>query len=1191
MQLQNYFIQQTQNKSLATQIREGRSVLYLGLQGSARSYLASLIFNGSPEKKVVIITANLLQAENLSDDLRNYLPAENVQIFMAAESVAADFAVASPEGLSDRLKALQWMRDSDATGVCLVPMLGMKKLLSPIEIWDNLQQEISVGEEFTPDELTQRLVQLGYTRNSITMKPGEMSRRGDIIDVYPLDSELPIRISLGFDEIERITTFDPDSQKSQIDKQQMTILPADDLIVAPCNLQVQAPRLAKAAAKLVKGIKDEEVKVKVSETIENEAAAWAEGEMTENTPYFRQYFYQQMTTIFDYIGEDAVIIADDYPRLIEEEAHLNETTALFVQSKVEAGQLPPQIDVYASFRENLLDYRGRKFYFSLWQKGLGNLKFDGLHNFQTRPVTQFFDQMSVLKTEMTAWQRTGRLVVIYLSDQKKIAQMEEQLKAIDIKAVITTEDKLFKNQVNLIGGVLSAGTEFVQENLVLLAETDIFHQKKKRRPKKLQLSNAERLKSYSQLENGDYVVHINHGIGRFTGVETIQVGGVHKDYLTIVYADQASIHVPIDQIDLVQKYVSSEGKEPKLNKMGGTEWAKTKQKVTSKVEDIADELIELYAAREAERGFNFGPDTPEQQEFEDAFPYTETDDQLRSADEIKQDMASDKPMDRLLVGDVGFGKTEVAMRAIFKAVMAGKQAAFLCPTTVLAQQHYETLTERFANYPFEIGLLSRFRSRNQQAATITGLKKGSVDIVVGTHRILSKDVEFLDLGLLIVDEEQRFGVKDKERLKALKANVDVLTLTATPIPRTLHMSMLGVRDLSVIETPPANRYPVQTFVMEHNHGAIRDAIEREIARDGQVFYLFNNVAQIEEKAAEIEQLVPESRVGIAHGQMTVVQLENVMMDFVEGIYDVLITTTIIETGVDIPNANTLIVENADWMGLSTLYQLRGRVGRSNRVAYAYFMYRPDKMLSEVSEKRLQALRDFTELGSGFKIAMRDLSIRGAGNLLGKQQHGFMNSVGFDLYSQMLREAVERKRGVKTAVKREPVEIELSIDAYIPDQYIRDEKQKVEMYKRINLLEDTDAMWDLDEELIDRFGEPPVSVQYLLQVGALKASANKTDMTTIRRRNNGIEFTFAAEVDQQVMTPAAFQALNNIPMKVQIKVEANQLKLNMQIGKLSTEEWLDYIVQFAAELAKKWQEIKENKQVNAETEGIIEGDTK
>lgn len=1172
MQLQDYFYQQSQNKALATQINSGRSVLYLGLQGSARSYLASLIYQGSPENKMIIVTPNLLHAETLSDDLRNFLPNETIHIFTVAESVAADFAVASPEALSERLKAIKWMRDPQATGICLVSVLGAKKLLTPPQLWDDLQKTINIGDELTPDDLTQSLIQMGFSRNTITMKPGEMSRRGDIIDVYPLDSLSPVRFSLGFDEVERITTFNPDTQKSQNDLEQVTILPANDLIATPGILQVQAPQLTKGTVKLIKGIKDEQVKAQVIRTIENEAAAWSQGEMTENSPFFRQYIHEKAATIFDYMGEEAVIIVDDYSRLIEEEANQNQTAALFLQSKAEAGKLPPQMDVYANFRENLMDYQGRKIYFSLWQKGLGNLKFDGLHNFQTRPITQFYDQMSALKTEITAWQRTGRMIVIYLADGKKITQMEDQLADLAIKAIVTSADNLHKEQVNLVEGSLSGGIEMVHEHLILLTESDVYHTKKKRRPKKLQLTNAERLQSYSQLETGDYVVHINHGIGRFTGIETIEVAGTHKDYLTIVYADQASIHVPIDQIDLVQKYVSSEGKEPRLNKMGGTEWAKTKQKVTNKVEDIADELIELYASREAQRGYNFGPDAPEQIEFENAFPYTETDDQLRSAIEIKKDMASDKSMDRLLVGDVGFGKTEVAMRAIFKAVLAGKQAAFLCPTTVLAQQHYETLTERFSNYPFEIGILSRFRSRTQQAETITKLSKGSVDIIIGTHRILSKDVKFLDLGLLVVDEEQRFGVKDKERLKALKANVDVLTLTATPIPRTLHMSMLGVRDLSVIETPPANRFPVQTFVMENNKGAVRDAIEREIARDGQVFYLFNNVAQIEEKAAELEQLVPEARVGIAHGQMTAVQLENIMMDFIEGIYDVLVTTTIIETGVDIPNANTLLVENADWLGLSTLYQLRGRVGRSNRVAYAYFMYRPDKMLREISEKRLQALRDFTELGSGFKIAMRDLSIRGAGNLLGKQQHGFMNSVGFDLYSQLLREAVERKRGVATSPKRHSVEIELSIDAYIPDHYINDEKQKVEMYKRINLLTDTESMWDLDEELLDRFGEPPVPVQYLLQVGALKASANKAEITTIKRHNAGVEFAFAVETNQQLMTPAIFAALNNIPMKAQIKVEDDQLKLQLQMGKLAIEEWLDYIVQFTTALAEKWQEL-------------------
>ena len=666
------------------------------------------------------------------------------------------------------------------------------------------------------------------------------------------------------------------------------------------------------------------------------------------------------------------------------------------------------------------------------------------------------------------------------------------------------------------------------------------------------------MKSYTELAVGDYVVHVNHGVGVYQGMETLEINGVHQDYMSIHYQDGGHLFVPVHQIKLVQKYVSSDAKVPKLNKLGSSEWAKTKRKVETKIEDIADELIELYAKRDAEKGYAFSKDTVEQKEFEDAFPYSETQDQLRSIEEIKADMQKDKPMDRLLVGDVGYGKTEVAMRAVFKALMDGKQAAVLVPTTILAEQHYENFVQRFADYPFKIGLLSRFRTKKEQQETIEGLQKGQVDVVIGTHRVLSKDVNFLDLGLLVVDEEQRFGVKHKERLKQLKSQVDVLTLTATPIPRTLHMSMLGVRDLSVIETPPSNRYPVQTFVMEQQGITIKDGIERELARGGQVFYLYNRVETIEKKADELRQLVPEARVGVIHGQMSETTLENILYQFIEGEYDVLVTTTIIETGVDIPNVNTLFIENADHMGLSQLYQLRGRVGRSNRIAYAYLMYQPDKTLTEVGEKRLQAMRDFTELGSGFKIAMRDLSIRGAGNLLGKQQHGFIDSVGFDLYSQMLSEAVLKKQGKAVPTMEDSVEIDLQVDAYIPATYIQDERQKIEMYKRIRSIDSMETYHELLDDFIDRFGEFPDEVSYLLEIGMLKYFAEQLSITSIKKKQHSIIVSIAQPVAQQLEGVAIFEALGPVKLPAQVTKKGTTLQVLLNVTNQPTDLWLEQI---------------------------------
>ncbi|HZG77412.1 MAG TPA: transcription-repair coupling factor, partial [Paenibacillus sp.] len=678
------------------------------------------------------------------------------------------------------------------------------------------------------------------------------------------------------------------------------------------------------------------------------------------------------------------------------------------------------------------------------------------------------------------------------------------------------------------------------------------------------IENAERIKSYTELKVGDYVVHVNHGIGKYVGIGTIEIGGVHKDYLHILYAGGDKLSVPIEQIDMVQKYIGAEeGKEPKIYKLGGGDWTKAKSKARSAVKDIADELIKLYAARQAAPGHAFPKDTPYQQEFEAMFPYDETNDQLRAISEIKGDMERPQPMDRLLCGDVGYGKTEVAIRAAFKAAMDGKQVAVLVPTTILAQQHYETFRERFGGFPFNIGVLSRFRSKKEQSETIKGVGTGAIDVVIGTHRILSQDVKFKDLGLLIIDEEQRFGVTHKEKLKKLRLNVDVLTLTATPIPRTLHMSMLGVRDLSVIETPPENRFPVQTYVVEHSGALVRDAIERELARGGQVYYLYNRVQGIQQMADTIHALVPEARVAAAHGQMSEQELERTILDFLDGEFDVLVSTSIIETGVDIPNVNTLIVHDADKMGLSQLYQLRGRVGRSNRIAYAYFTYQRDKVLNEVAEKRLQAIKEFTELGSGFKIAMRDLAIRGAGNLLGGEQHGFIASVGFDLYSQMLAEEIEQrklaldgeKEGAAPAERRPKptnTQIELTLDAYLPGDYIYDSAQKIEIYKKVAAIRSFEEENELADELTDRFGDMPEPVQTLLAVARLKVYGAEYGIESIAAKGDDLVITISTEQNDRIDGQKLFALSNRFERKLKL-LPGKQIVIHMNRKGLSTEE--------------------------------------
>ena len=707
----------------------------------------------------------------------------------------------------------------------------------------------------------------------------------------------------------------------------------------------------------------------------------------------------------------------------------------------------------------------------------------------------------------------------------------------------------------------------MDENLVFITEYEIFKKKIKRKYRRQNISNAERLKDYNELQKGDYVVHQIHGIGQYLGIETIELKGIHRDYVSIQYKNGDRISIPVEQIQTLSKYVSSDGKAPKLNKLNDGRFKKAKQKVKNQVEDIADDLIKLYAERSQLEGFAFSKDDEDQVAFDEAFPYVETEDQLRSIEEIKKDMQASQPMDRLLVGDVGFGKTEVAMRAAFKAVNDHKQVVVLVPTTVLAQQHYSNFKERFEQFAVNVDVLSRFRSKKEQTETLEKLKKGQVDILIGTHRVLSKDVEFADLGLIIIDEEQRFGVKHKEALKELKKKVDVLTLTATPIPRTLHMSMLGIRDLSVIETPPTNRYPVQTYVLEQNDRVIRDAVLREIDRGGQVYYLYNKVDTIEKKVSELQELIPEASIGFVHGQMSEIRLENTLLDFIEGEYDILVTTTIIETGVDIPNANTLFIENADHMGLSTLYQLRGRVGRSNRIAYAYLMYRPDKSLTEVSEKRLEAIKGFTELGSGFKIAMRDLSIRGAGNLLGSSQSGFIDSVGFELYSQLLEEAIAKKNGTDKKREKGNAELILQIDAYLPDEYISDERHKIEIYKRIRQIDNRVNYEELQDELIDRFGEYPDVVAYLLEIGLAKAYLDKVFVSRVERRNNKLVIQFEKISQQLFLTQDYFQALSQTNLKANISENQGLIEVVFDIRNKKDYEILEGLLTFGESLAK------------------------
>lgn len=981
---------------------------------------------------------------------------------------------------------------------------------------------------------------------------GEFSLRGGIVDIYPLIGQ-PVRIELFDTEVDSIRDFDVETQRSKENIEEVNITTASDYIITDDVLKHTKLKLKEAY---------ENTRPKIEKSARNDLKETYESfELFESTMFDHQvlrrlvsFMYEQPATIMDYFKDDAIVAVDEHNRIKETEQTLITEVDEFMQNLIESGKgfIDQNFLQYDGFEALLKHYPVT--YFTLFTATMP-VQLNEIIKFSCKPVQQFYGQYDIMRSEFQRFIQNDYTVVVLAETEVRKERIQSMLNEMHIPTFIDTPSQRNDGGNAIITeGSLSEGFELPYMQLVVVTERELFKSKQKKKPKQQKtLTNAEKIKSYQDLKVGDYVVHVHHGVGRYLGVETLDVGGVHKDYIKLQYKGTDQLFVPVDQMDQVQKYVASEDKTPRLNKLGGTEWKKTKAKVQQSVEDMADELIDLYKEREMSVGYKYGPDTAEQNEFEIDFPYELTPDQGKSIEEIKQDMEIERPMDRLLCGDVGYGKTEVAVRAAFKAVMEGKQVAFLVPTTILAQQHYETLIERMQDFPIEVQLISRFRSTKEVKETKERLKSGFVDIVVGTHKLLSKDIHYKDLGLLIVDEEQRFGVRHKERIKSLKTNVDVLTLTATPIPRTLHMSMLGVRDLSVIETPPENRFPVQTYVLEQNTNFIKEALERELSREGQVFYLYNKVQSIYEKREQLQMLMPEANIGIAHGQMKEGDLEETMLSFINHEYDILVTTTIIETGVDVPNANTLIIEDADRFGLSQLYQLRGRVGRSSRIGYAYFLHPTNKVLSETAEDRLQAIKEFTELGSGFKIAMRDLNIRGAGNLLGKQQHGFIDSVGFDLYSQMLEEAVNEKRGVKDEKQDAPeIEIELNIDAYLPAEYIQNEQSKIEIYKKLRKIETEAQLVDVKDELIDRFNDYPVEVERLLDMMEIKVHALNAGVALIKDVGKKVEVYLSEKGTTDINGETLFKQTQ--PLGRAMKVGVQDGKMKVTLNKVSN--WLD-----------------------------------
>lgn len=1039
----------------------------------------------------IIIVSTDVRARRLALDLSFFVKDKEIMVLPGEEPFFLRYDAKNHDQMIERLKALKALRTGEPA-VVIAPVSAAIKKMTPHSFFEESTVKLTLGEEIDLEKVKADLVKMGYERMEIVDGRGQFSIRGGIIDVFTPDGNHPYRVELFGTEIDSIRTFDEDTQRSLENLKFIEIYPAEQIMAsedifirASDKIRRNYSKAASAAessgrpelADRIKKTRDE-----LCEYIESVANL----QLLEN---YIHYFYDEPEYLWDYMQNGSVMI-DDPDRIYEalelRDREQDEDFKVMLERGQVIGSDAAGLSDTSDFMKVLRQPDAAVFTpFPKRVQGIDT--FDNVYNMQSRQTLTFSGKMNVVETELKSYVKKGYKVTVVCSSAERLANLKEFTERIGLEGKILFEK-----------GSLTAGIDLPTEKLCWISESDIFAGKKTGRKKKKFKDAGQKIQSFADMREGDYVVHENHGIGRFIGIEQLSVEGEKKDYIKIKYAGNDMLYVPVEQMDIVQKYIGSDGGVPKINKLSGGEWKATKAKAKAAIAVMAKDLIDLYAQRKMEKGYSFGPDTVWQREFEDSFPYEETDDQLRSIAEIKADMEKPFSMDRLLCGDVGFGKTEVAARALFKCVADGKQAAVLVPTTILANQHYYTLKERFENFPFKVEVLSRFRSPAQQSEILSKLEKGQVDLIIGTHRLLSKDVKFKDLGLLVVDEEQRFGVEDKEAIKKLKTNVDVLTLSATPIPRTLNMSLTGIKDMSLIEEPPEERYPVQTYVLEQDDQLIKEIIERELGRGGQVYVVFNRVRGIQQIADKISELVPDAVVAVGHGQMNEHALENVMLSFINGESNVLVSTTIVESGLDIPNANTMIIMDSDRYGLSQLYQLRGRVGRSNRLAYAYLMYQKDKVLTEVAEKRLRAIREFTEFGAGFKVAMRDLEIRGAGNLLGTEQSGHMMNIGYELYCKMVDDAVRALQGEIVNDNKEETSVEIPVSAYIPERYIENETLKLQMYKKIAAVRSYDDEDEILDELLDRFGDVPRETVNLVKLSHIRYLAEEMSVTRIHQ---------------------------------------------------------------------------------------------
>lgn len=1089
-------------------LRKKRPVSVSGLSDTQKAHMIAGFGDGYSSR--VVLTHSAIAAGQLCEDLLFF--GEPVVNLKARDYIFFQADLSGQDTARERLRCYRRILE----GKPLTIVTTIDTLMAPVQPLSLLKAstfEASVGSIVEIEAVSEKLVRMGYEKNYQAQEPGQFSVRGGIIDIFDLTEDNPVRIELWDNEVDSIRVFDVYSQRSIAEKKEITIYPATEMILTR-RMRREGLEAIREEATQQAGILKEQGSPEAAARIKRQAQELGEQMeefgMMANLDSYMQYFCPEITDFLSLFEEQDLLLVIDEPARTGE--HLRAVELEFqesMRSRLEQGMaLPGQASLLYD-EKKVYSFIEKKRCLSLSMlMPSGGGKTDQLqYGAQGKSIGSFHGSFDVLVKDLARYRKNNYRVVVLSPSRTRAARLASDIFDNGLTAYFKEGEHLpLRGEICVSCGQIGGGFEYPQLGLAVITENDIFGAQKRPR-RRLKRYEGEKLRSLDQLKAGDYVVHEGHGVGIYRGIEKIERGGVTKDYMKVEYAAGASLYVPATGFDVIMKYAGADAeKKPRLNKLGSQEWGKTTARVKSAVELVARDLVTLYAARNQKKGYEFEKDTVWQKEFEELFPYEETRDQLDAIEATKRDMESPGIMDRLICGDVGFGKTEIAIRAAFKAAMEEKQVAILVPTTILAQQHYETFTQRMKDFPIRIAQLSRFMSNAENKKTIEALKKGMVDIVIGTHRLLSDDVQFKDLGLLVIDEEQRFGVTHKEKIKQMKDTVDVLTLSATPIPRTLHMSLSGVRDLSVLEEPPIDRMPIQTFVMEENPEMVREAINREIGRGGQVYYVYNRVASIAETAARIQELVPEATVAFAHGRMKESQLERIMYEFVKGEIDVLVSTTIIETGLDIPNVNTLIVHDSDRMGLSQLYQLRGRVGRSNRGAYAFLMYKRDKLLREVAEKRLAAIREFTSLGSGIRIAMRDLEIRGAGTMLGKVQHGHMEAVGYDLYLKMLSDAV-KKTGESEVEEDTEVNVtaDLDIDAFIPDSYIVNEAQKLDIYKRIAAIENKEESEDMRSELLDRFGQIPLPVDHLLRIALLRQSVRPLSVLEIDGKKDRLRF--------------------------------------------------------------------------------------